>query len=746
MNRSASILCVLALLAFSGCSGGGSGIVEIGNDRASLGFERLTGRLVSFLDKDNDYEFIDPSAVEGLPWKVDPADPDSFSQDGEYKVTFRKRGRSRVDIRWKYKGDVPLVVRMTVSLEENRPMAHWRASFSGLKAIMSDGVTYPVITGVKPYANEDLVMPSWLGTLIHDPAEGSSEDKPKVYSRSFPGGSVQLFLLYDRELKRNGLYFSSQDTTSTAKSISFSIAPGHVGCSATCLVPDKTVTDEFSPGYDVVVGSFDGNWVDAAGIYREWALDQRFCRESRFHNGQSPEWLEKTAFWIWNRGRSSNVLKEAEDFKDRIGLPVNVYWHWWHGCPYDEGFPEYVPPKEGREPFVEAVARAHEKGIHSLVYMNSYQWGDSTESWKTEGAGEYAARKEDGSTHRHVYQKFSGNGLTPMCMATQFWRDKYSSLCDTVVNRYHVDGVYMDQACMNLVCYDPDHGHTLGGGNYWWDGFGKLTRQIRDVFTDGSDAMLAGEGSAEDWIPLLDDFLTLESSHERYQGVGNVEPIPLYQAVYHDYAMTYGSYSSLVYPPYDELWPKEFYPANAETLLPEEFNMQFRLEQARSFIWGMQPTLANYHSFLYDKRKSEMDFLEDLVKTRYNALDYLLYGRFMGLPEFDSKEVTIPISKVSIYAGRTGDMVTRYEKTIRTLLAGAWLSRKGNLGIAVTNISDEDAEINFTVDAGKYGIPASGSVNLISSGGKESLGHYSEHGEVKCSVPAGRSYVIELSK
>ena len=210
--------------------------------------------------------------------------------------------------------------------------------------------------------------------------------------------------------------------------------------------------------------------------------------------------------------------------------------------------------------------------------------------------------------------------------------------------------------------------------------------------------------------------------------------------------MTYGSYSSLVYPPYDELWPKEFYPANAETLLPEEFNMQFRLEQARSFIWGMQPTLANYHSFLYDKRKSEMNFLEDLVKVRYNALDYLLYGRFMGLPEFDSKEVTIPISKVSIYAGRTGDMVTRYEKTIRTLLAGAWLSREGNLGIAVTNISDEDAEISFMVDAGKYGIPASGSVSLISSGGKESLGQYSDHGEVKCSVPAGRSYVIELSK
>lgn len=97
--------------------------------------------------------------------------------------------------------------------------------------------------------------------------------------------------------------------------------------------------------------------------------------------------------------------------------------------------------------------------------MNSYQWGDSTESWKEEGAEEYAARKEDGSTYRHVYEIFSGNGLTPMCMDTQFWRDKYSSLCDTVVNQYHVDGVYMDQACNSMACYDPDHGHTLGGGD-----------------------------------------------------------------------------------------------------------------------------------------------------------------------------------------------------------------------------------------------------------------------------------------
>jgi hypothetical protein len=304
----------------------------------------------------------------------------------------------------------------------------------------------------------------------------------------------------------------------------------------------------------------------------------------------------------------------------------------------------------------------------------------------------------------------------------------------------------MDQACSSLACYNPDHGHPVGGGSYWYDGFGKLTDQIRNIFKAGSDAMLAGEGSAEDWMPLLDDFLTLQPSFERYSGVGKSEPIPLFQAVYHDYAMTYGSYSSLVYPPYDELWPKEFRPSNAETLLPEEFNMQFRMEQARAFIWGMQPTLANYHSFLFDKRKAEMEFLVDLIKTRYNALDYLLNGEMVALPEIPSVKMIIPISKISIYVGRKEDKVTRYEKEVNTVYAGSWLSKDGNLGIAVSNIADKAAEVVFTVDSGRYGIPVSGQVSLITAEGKSPLGTYADKGEFRCSVPARSNVVIELTK
>ena len=743
MRRFYFIICALLLAGLWGCAGDPE-VVQIANSKMSLGFERGTGKLLSFRDKGNDHEFIDPSAVTGLPWALSGADPGAFSQDGTCRVSFKRHGRSAVDIVWEYEGNVPLVVKLAVSLEKDRPMSHWNISLDCMKGTGIDGVVWPVVSGMKSYAHADIVQPSWLGVLTRDPAENATEDRPAVYTRSFPGSSLQLMLLYDRETLRNGLYLSSQDVNSNSKTLTLSLTPGHVTGSAMCRVPDKRETDSFSPGYDVVVGSFDGDWTDASKIYREWAVNQKFCKESRFRGGKTPEWLQNTAFWIWNRGRSDNVLKEAEDIQARLGLPVNTYWHWWHGCPYDEGFPEYVPPKEGTESFVAAVDHAHLQGIHSLIYMNSYQWGDSTESFKTEGAAEHAARKEDGGDYRHVFEIFSGNGLTPMCMATQFWRDKYSSLCDTVINRYHVDGVYMDQACNSLVCYDPDHGHTVGGGNYWWDGFRKLTEQIRGTFGEGTDPMLAGEGSAEDWIPLLDDFLTLQPSQERYSGVGKSEPVPMFQAVYHDYAMTYGSYSSLVYPPYDELWPKEFYPANAETLLPEEFNMQFRMEQARSFIWGMQPTLANYHSFLFDERKAEMDYLVDLIKTRYNALEYLLRGRFVSLLDLESKELTIPISKVSIYAGRKGDTVTRYEKTTGTLFSCAWSADDGRLGVAVSNILDEPAEAVIPVDAAKYGIPASGSLNVITADGKESLGTYSDKEAVRYTLPARSSVVIEF--
>ena len=141
-----------------------------------------------------------------------------------------------------------------------------------------------------------------------------------------------------------------------------------------------------------------------------------------------------------------------------------------------------------------------------------------------------------------------------------------------------------------------------------------------------------------------------------------------------------------------------------------------------------------------------MEFLMDLIRTRYNSLDYLLHGRFMGIPGLESEEITIPISKVSIYAGRKGDTVTRYEKTINTLFSSAWLDKEGNLGVAVSNILDSPAEVVLRIDPRQYGIPASGSINIITSEGKKPFGSYSEEGDFRFQLPARSNCVIEFTK
>ena len=76
-----------------------------------------------------------------------------------------------------------------------------------------------------------------------------------------------------------------------------------------------------------------------------------------------------------------------------------------------------------------------------------------------------------------------------------------------------------------------------------------------------------GEGGGESWLPRLDMLHTQQVRLERYADpASGREPIPFFQAVYHPYAITYGTYGSLTYPPYDELWPEKTRPANALTL------------------------------------------------------------------------------------------------------------------------------------------------------------------------------------
>lgn len=707
--------------------------ISIDNGKLKLSFSEENGSLLAFRDMVYDYQFLDEKNNLDLPWAINFYPGNDVATTNEITpldFKYSKPDALSLVLEWsnfKEINNKDFQVTATITLDKEKALSYWKISLDGIKGSQIKAVNFPLIHGLKNLEQEKLAVPTWMGQLLDNPRGYLSEStkQEKKMEWEYPGPlSMQCLTLYNPD--KIGLYAASNDTLAYRKSFSFALDNSeNLTYQMSSYPAFNTSINTYEPSYEAVLGSFKGDWIDAAEQYREWGTKQKWATDSRLKKGLTPKWLEETALWAWNRGSSDNVLIPATDLKQRLGLPVNVFWHWWHGCSYDEGFPEYFPPREGKQAFIKAVSAAKSNGIHSIVYMNSIQWGDATQSWKTENASVHAVRDINGDLRSHAYNIFTGNTLTNMCMATQFWKDKYTSLSESAVNAYGTNGVYMDQACLNKVCYNTDHGHSPGGGNYWMNNFGKLTEQIRSQIAKDKNLVLAGEGGGESWMPYLNLFLTLQVSRERYAGVDQWETIPFYQAVYHQYAITYGNYSSLVTPPYDELWPEEFAPKNKERPLDTLFNEQFLMEQARSFVWGLQPTISNYHSFLATERKEEIDYLMNIARVRYKGLKYLLYGKFLRAPYMEVPEKELDISKLSIYAGRKGESVTAFKKVYPLVYSGAWEADDGHIGVALASISSDKVAVSFNMNTEEYKLPSAGEVYIINSEGRKLLTSYS---------------------
>ena len=314
-------------------------------------------------------------------------------------------------------------------------------------------IHFPRFPAITKQASEVLAVPYWIGEKTKEARHLFANGKRREWT--YPGIlSMQCITFYSDN--GPGLYLFADDTHARSKSFAvFGDKANNIGLEA-CHFPN---TKDMCNGtlvlpYSIKTGLFEGNWITVATAYREWALEQQWAQESRLKNGYTPAWAQDTGFWVWNRDHSSGVLPPAARMQHYLGLPVSVFWHWWHGCPYDVGFPEYLPPREGAEQFRTALGNAQTEGIHAIVYMNQRLWGMTTDSWTAENAAEHAVKGHDGTIRPEVYNTFTKSPCASMCMGTAFWRNKYAGLAEEAFASLGVNGIYMDQACSSLVCYD----------------------------------------------------------------------------------------------------------------------------------------------------------------------------------------------------------------------------------------------------------------------------------------------------
>jgi len=732
----------------------GNSVVRIADRALQVGLDAADGTLRELVDLADGGNQLAENAEPFALWQLTIREQDkprviAADQAGPVQIENLTEGRAGLRLTWD-----------AVALSEGRSLrveatvrlgvpgqCLWEIALTKPADVRVVEIAFPRVPCLRPRRHAELAVPQLMGVLYQDveklftPAPGKGRQMSWIY----PGGmSLQCLAYYEPD--QLGFYAACDDAHAYCKRFSIgNDSKGRTHFDVSHVIEQEAVgAKSYRVPYAVVLGSFRGDWSTAAAIYREATAAKTWAERSRLCRGIVPDWVGQIGAWVWNRGRSHEVLVPAAVLQDHLQAPVSVFWHWWHHCAYDAGFPEYLPPREGSESFRSAVEAAQRKGIHAIVYINQRLWGTTTKSWTEEGAEAFAVKTPDGTVPTEVYNVFMKAPCAPMCLATDFWRAKYAAVACAAVCDLKVDGVYMDQACcLPPRCYDPTHGHILGRGRFNIDAFGLLSSTIRDQCSTAKRVALGGEFCGEPWLPYLDLMLTWDISKERTGGaVPGLNPIPFFHAVYNSSVAQLGNYGSLVRPPYDERWPADKAPRAPLSLLDRKFSRQFYLEQARLFAWGQQPTIPNFLPSLLADRPEEIDYLKRSVQVRMRTLKYLQRGTWLRPPALDVPRREIDISKIGTYIA-----LAESKKEVPAALAGAWRAADGDVGIALASIDDQSLPLSLAIDARAYGLHDGCAIFRIDETGRHRLGTFEGRQPVlRLELPARGVCVIEFCR
>ena len=400
---------------------------------------------------------------------------------------------------------------------------------------------------------------------------------------------------------------------------------------------DETKAGRGALPFGGVVRSVRGGWFAAAKIYRDWLKAQDWYLKAKARNFEK---LRQVALWMWNRGRSGEVMPSVERFVEETGLPAALDWYWWHEIPYDVKYPNFWPPREPVGDFRAAVARLHGKGVYVQTYTNGMLWDMDEPDWKDGGERECLMFR-NGTRDITVFNVYLGHRMAIMCGEAPEFQRRIRDV-ERKIAGCGMDGLYMDMIgnCMR-PCWNPAHVHSPGGGKTIADGYRAFMNAVK---ADNPGVDISTEEEGEAYLDVADSLIVLYAGYERLgRGVApEFEMLPVFQMLYHGCVALYGSYSVVDgIMPWDEKWGKR--PPIDEAKWAGRFPDQFALEFARGVVWGQQPTV---HKLLPEhqtdpKWAAEWKFIKDTAVFYHANRDFLFDGEMCepGRMECSTKPV-----------------------------------------------------------------------------------------------------------
>jgi len=490
---------------------------------------------------------------------------------------------------------------------------------------------------------------------------------------TYPSGwtCMQYMAAYDRTA-RTGLYVGVHDPLGSTKDI---FGEGRPDKHAVTLRFEHPVANmgKAGTGFDLPGEArwqlLRGDWFDAALIYRKWVSREAHWWPALGPDGRmdTPEWMRQLPAWAMTGGPASDCVPRVKAFAQALGTPAGFHWYNWHQIPFDNDYPHYFPSKDG---FAEGVAALKQASVYSMPYINGRLWDThdrGAEDWQfTRMALAAATKDEQGDPYIESYgsKETDGNSvkLVAMCPTTSLWQNQVRDIVLRLFNEYGVSGVYIDQiaAAQPRLCFDTSHGHDLGGGHWWTEGYWKMLDRIRSA--KPADCMLTTECNAEPYIQWFDGYLTW---HWQEQNM-----VPAFSAVYGGAIQMFG---------------------RAYRGGPSQ-DLANRTKAGQQLVFGEQ---IGWFGPEVIERPDCGRFLRDCVELRWRLKKYFYAGQMVRPPRLAGQVPTV-----------TADWQWHGKWPITTdaVMTGAWQIQKENKVVLLfANVSDGPFSSHVEFDPGEYG-------------------------------------------
>ncbi len=520
------------------------------------------------------------------------------------------------------------------------------------------------------------------------------------YHEEYPCSSArfQMTALYD-EAARKGIYFAAEDGDGWEKHFLQTYIPAYnvLVSNLRFFPPDRGRAGNRLPqAFTCLLGAFDGDWYDAAQIYRAWFLKQKWASRGPLATNDTPDFLKHSPVWLRYYLRESRKLgpEQIGAFQRWSALfpgrkiPATLYHFSNFKEPADKPkYPvcEYYGFRATAYPGLpEALKAATAGGLRCSVYWQS----EIINQDAPENAPLVPADKLDRQGRPVLYLGERG----VLCRQAPVWLRRTAE-----VHEYQAGlgftGFYLDtygKSKPDTQCFDTRHGHFAGGANQECLAqrvYGEAVR--RHIRAMAPEYYMGGEASCECYVDLLDYKLNAVATYPGH--------IPLERALYGDYILSHGRVVREYTPDELRLIGFDF----LEGCIPGRF-------------FSPPPEGA-----------PERKFLQDICNLTEAAYDYLRAGRMLR---------PVPFGKPVAMMKLTNPQKMETEEWRNTSYRSC---KDASVGIAVFRFGVGEAENTLLLpDAKALGVPEGAAVyRLAPDGAQTRLGTLAQLRELPVKLP-----------